>query len=292
MAGTGKLKLNFLDVYRKPLKDKVNVSLRHRVLADSHNKPNRDASKILLITGLQSSDTGIYKVDVAPSKYRPISRFVIVREGRTTEEKFVLPVEPGKVVGLDAPPYDALAKELKDVLKVSEVEGFAGKRGQALYQALDDIRKAGLLNLYAKMKATVFSGKRDVFSYVSAFTRLRGDRLFARVQKDLRDETKNSIASGLFDEAPEHAHTPPPEYPLRAGSFKTGEKYGNLQLTFFSNPATLEFLIDADIDDAQGIGHLFQVLGHVLSGGQTHPYDIHEILLEHQRVDPGYRLVV
>ncbi|MCI0553639.1 MAG: hypothetical protein L0287_22050, partial [Anaerolineae bacterium] len=62
--------------------------------------------------------------------------------------------------------------------------------------------------------------------------------------------------------------------------------------TFFSNPNTLDFIVDADIDDANGIGHIFQVAEHELTGSITHPYDIHQILFYYQRIDPGYNLVV
>jgi hypothetical protein len=65
-----------------------------------------------------------------------------------------------------------------------------------------------------------------------------------------------------------------------------------LQLTFFSNPKTLEFISDTDIDDAQGVEHIFQVLRPVFTGKHTNPYDVHEILLEFQKVDPGYKLII
>ena len=62
-------------------------------------------------------------------------------------------------------------------------------------------------------------------------------------------------------------------------------------MTFFSSLATpLRFRADSDIDDAAGIAHVFQVLGHWITADDTHPYDIHEILLFHQLLDPGYRL--
>jgi hypothetical protein len=50
--------------------------------------------------------------------------------------------------------------------------------------------------------------------------------------------------------------------------------------------------VDVDIDDAAGLGHVFQVLRNTLTGRPTHPYDIHEILVSYQQLDPGYRFVV
>ena len=94
----------------------------------------------------------------------------------------------------------------------------------------------------------------------------------------------------LFKSAPDNQHTPPPDY-LRAGSFKSRDRAGNLQLTFFASAAApISFKIDADIDDANGLGHVFQVLSHWLTGGDTHPYDIHEILAYDQRLELPYDL--
>jgi hypothetical protein len=99
------------------------------------------------------------------------------------------------------------------------------------------------------------------------------------------------VAGGSFHEAPEALHTPPKDF-QRAGSFKTGESSGNLQLTFFSSlaPVPLAFKVDADIDDAGGLEHVFQVLRNFLTQTPTHPYDIHQILTFFQALDPLYQL--
>ncbi len=190
-----------------------------------------------------------------------------------------------------APDFEELPNDLQDLLKNSpNVEGLEGKAGGDLFAALDDIQKAGLLNIYAKMQHTAFQNKRSVFTYVNSLNRVRGDRFFAHIDKALRDATINSVASNLFQDISGELHTPPPNFVL-TDSFKTLDHYGNLQLTFFNNPATLEFILDTDIDDAQGIEHIFQVIRNVFTGA-TNPYDIHEILIEFQNIDPGYQLVV
>ena len=66
------------------------------------------------------------------------------------------------------------------------------------------------------------------------------------------------------------------------------DRYGNLQLTFQRRGTTGDdYVADVDIDDAQGIEHIFQVLRNSVSG-PTNPYDIHDILVKEQRLDPGY----
>lgn len=73
-------------------------------------------------------------------------------------------------------------------------------------------------------------------------------------------------------------------------SFKSRNAAGNIQLTFASNPAG-ESLADIDLDDHSGIQHATDVLKHKITNKNTDPYDIHQILIYFQGIDPGYRLL-
>jgi hypothetical protein len=289
--GSGELLFDFVDVNGEKPDDRLDVSLTHTVLGTVTQVRDAQARNRLRIRNLECMPGGGYSVTIMPMRHLPVGRFVQVTEGKTVRCGIVLPVDPRRVVKAEFPDFDSCGKELQQVLSRSDVEGAAGLAGAALYASLDDLRKAGLLNIYTRMKATRFPGGRDAFSYVTSFTRIRGDRLFARVDKELRDEVKNSLPADLFHEVPGSLHVPPPGFCL-TDSFKTMERYGNLQITFFNNPDTLEFIADVDIDDAQGIEHIFQVVGNAVTGGETHPYNIHEILIGYQKLDPGYRLLV
>jgi hypothetical protein len=109
------------------------------------------------------------------------------------------------------------------------------------------------------------------------------------VDKELREEVKNSVNSGLFHSADGSLHHLPGEFENfePAGSFKTDDHFGNLQLTFFMKGN--DCVADIDIDDAAGLGHIFQVLKNHFTGQPTHPYNIHEILMAYQHLDAGYR---
>ena len=291
MDGKGNLILDFFDVYGERPDDRVDVLLKHQVLSQSVHQPNHPTTKSLRISDLDSTQGGTFNLQVFPLRRRPVSKFLRVFEDKTVRHAVVLPIDAGRVTGIDAPSFASLGDDLKAVLEASSVEGLEDKRGAALYDAVDDVAKAGMLNIYAKMKVTKFADNRDCFSYVTSFTRLRGDRFFAKVAKELRDAVLNSIPAHVFNEVSAALHTPPPDF-VPAGSFKTPDLYGNLQLTFSSNPKTLEFISDTDIDDAQGVEHIFQVLRPIITGKHTNPYDVHEILLEFQKVDPGYKLLV
>ncbi len=289
MSNGGKLILYLRDVYGLKLNGRVDIQFQHSTL-QSESRIARDVKPSTRIPRFELVP-GIYRISIFPTRYYPIRFFSMIQDGQTKKETRNLPVDPEKVTGIDAPEFAELQDDLKQVLNNSEVESHPNQSGKDLYLSLDNIQKAGLLNIYHKMHATTFKNNRNSFSYVTSLTRIRGDRFFAKVNVDFRDEVKNSLSDHLFHEADDSLHHPPVGY-SNAGSFKTQDRYGNLQLSFFLKNDKLDFMIDADIDDASGILHCFQVIEHHLTGKGTHPYNIHEILMQHQKLDPGYKLLV
>ena len=289
MAADVKLQLELKNVYGKFLGEKVDVIFRHQVLSEV-KKASVNATGPRAITGLQGAPQGRYRMEVDPPSYQYLSQFINMRASGTTSLSLTLPIDPGKVKRVEFQPYARLAGDLKLLLENSDkVLSFDGKKGQELYDSLDDIRKAGLLNIAVKTANTPLSNGRTVLSYIQKLNEVRGDRFFCVVPKELREETKNSVAEDLFRSVSGSLHHPPEGF-SPAGSFKTPDHYGNLQLTFFMNGESC--VADVDIDDAGGLEHVFQVLRNKLSGNPTHPYNIHEILVAHQKLDPGYTFVV
>jgi hypothetical protein len=291
MAGTEKFIFTFEDLYGEKPQETVSVMAKHRELSSFRNEPRHDATKKLTIDGLDSSNGGTYQVQVFPTRYRPESLFLRIHEDQKLKHTFVMVPDPGIVLHVNFPSYDELGDDLKQVLENSTVEGNEDKKGEALFDALKDLRAAGLLNLYAKMKATKFDGGIDAFSFVTSLRRVRGERFFADIKKDFRDAVKNSVHSHLFDKADESLHEPPPGYE-RADSFKTQDGHGNLQVSFSRKKDALEFIADVDIDGSKGLEHAFDVISHTITGKDSHPYDIHAILLRAQEIDTGYKLIV
>lgn len=289
MAAEVRLQLELLNVYGKFLGEKVDVILRHQVLSEI-NKASVNATSKVEITGLRGAPQGLYKIDIDPPSYQYVSQFINMKASGITPLSLTFPIDPGKVKKVNFPTLANLAADLRTLLENSDkVFSFEGKTGKDLYNSLDDIRKAGLLNIAVKTGATPLSNGRTVLSYIAKLNEIRGDRFFAVVPKELREETKNSVAEGLFHPADQSLHHPPPGF-SPAESFKTPDHYGNLQLTFFMNGD--DCVADIDIDDAGGLEHVFQVLRNKLSGNPTHPYNIHEVLVAHQKLDPGYTFVV
>jgi hypothetical protein len=188
----------------------------------------------------------------------------------------------------------AIGAVKKDCEK-SDCGDYGSAIGRDLYNLLDDKSRAGLLNVFAKMKSTVFENGRNTFSYVNYFTCFQQDRFYAVVDPELRTATDANSSlvphEKVFHLDTDVAHTPTQGF-LPNGSVKSWDHYGNLQLTFSNNPTTGAMMIDADIDDAQWIEHGFQVLEHHFTGDRTEPYRIHEVLSIGQGIDPLYDLIL
>jgi hypothetical protein len=292
MADNGKLKLELVDVFGKRLQESVDISLRHTKRAQSRVLKSLDASKLIQINDLFTSVDGPYQISIDPPSYHHVSQFVSVRTSGVTEKQIVFPVDASKVVSVNFPSFASLPKGLRDLLTNSpNVSGFENKTGAELYDAVkaaDSIKLAGLLNIGCKTAATVYADGSSALSLIKELRILRGDRFFAFVEAALRDETINSLNSGLFNKVSGALHQLPVGFDgfQPADSFKTNDHFGNLQHTFFRKGD--DFVADIDIDDANGIEHIFQVLHNHFTGQPTHPYNIHEILVFHQHLDPKY----
>ncbi len=283
----GQLRLSLVDVFDANVGGRVGVRLRHQVLSDSQVFNNLDASKRIKITNLFGAPQGLYRIEVDPQTYLPTSQFVNLKASDITDLKITFAIDPNKVTSVNFPEFATLPADTQTLLVNSDnILSFEGKSGEVLYDALDDIRRANVLNLTTKCAATPLSNGKTVLPSIQKIQEIRGDRFFAVVPKELREETKNSALDGLFTDAPEVLHTPPQGF-SHAGSFKTKDKFGNLQLTYFMNGD--DCVADIDIDPASGLEHLFQVIEHSITGNETHPYAVHEVLIEYQKLDPGYR---
>jgi hypothetical protein len=277
-----------------PVTELVDVFLRNQTLNDAPALRHLDVHNGKLLTGLNVFPNGQYRIEIDALSYHTVAQFVSIPPDGNGAVGITLPINPKKVLRVAFPAYEELLSDAQTLLQRSaHVLNFEGLTGGALYGALDDLRKAGFLNLVSKANRTRFTTQqgdpRSVLSYIQELQELRQDRFFAIIPAELRSETINNGNDTLFHEVSEALHDPPPGF-VRDKSYKTLDHYGNLQLSFFAGNDG-RFAVDMDIDDAQGFDHVFQVVGN-LFGGPTHPYNIHEILIATQELDPGYQLII
>jgi hypothetical protein len=290
MAQAPKVRLRLRDVFGSTIRESATIEFHHLELSERKVLKGVDASKTIAVAGLRGSPRGLYRMFVDLPSYMPISQFLNVPASGSRIAEIRLAVNPDRVRDVKFPAYSSLTADLRQLLgRSTAVLNFEAKSGKALYESLDPIRKACLLNIAAKTNVTSLVDASRVLPRIEEIHELRGDRFFVTVAKELREEVKNSAPAGLFNPVSGILHHPPTGF-TSAGSFKTPDNYGNLQLSFFMNADDCR--ADVDLDDEQGLGHVFQVLRNWLTGRPTHPYDIHQILYAHQHIDAGYRFQV
>lgn len=257
-----KLLITLRDVYERLIEETTFVQLQQRGSAVTKQAQVERGTVTLAV------ENDVYRVFVDPPSYLPVQVFT-----QPGELDLVLAIDPVRVRAMDRPPYGILTN-----LRLSPDE----------YQALDALHCAGFLNIVTKAQTTVLTNGRDIWSYVLRVREVRQDRVFTVIEPNLitllRSAPEFTAVSGALHP------TPMGYYPM--GSYKTHDAYGNLQVTCFASKTTSEARADIDIDDAAGLGHVFQVVRNTITGRPTHPYDIHQILLQHQRLDTRYRLHV
>src|SRR5262245_225796 len=287
MADGGRLELEIMDVHGNRITEPVDISLRHQVLHEQRRVDKVDATHVIAIPNLRTEPQGLYTLEVSAPSYRPVTRFVTIPSSGSKREQVTLPIRHDRAKAI-FPTYAELDERVRSLLERSgNVHGHEGLTGRALYDALSDVAKAGLLNIAKKSLATAFKDGADLLPHL-ILLEARGDRCFVEVPRALIEQMPTLVDGDLFRAVNGALHKPPPPL-VAAGSFKTFDAFGNLQLTFFKSEAQCR--ADVDIDDAAGIGHVFQVARNHLTGEPTHPYNIHQILIAHQHLDPGYRLI-
>lgn len=254
------LTIDLIDVYGAPIRESVFVQLQQ---VGSQNTKQVTVEQGRVSIAIEHHP---HRLFVDPPSYLPTQRFV---QPGSIEIQCVM--DSRKVKSMVRPEYGHIANM---------------RYGPTEYAALPDERCAGLLNVMSKAQQTILSDGRDVWSHVTELTEVRQDRCFAMVDGGLRSLL---ASTSIFSPVSSSLHNPPPGY-THAGSYKSDDQYGNLQVTLFNSGAL--WMADLDIDDAAGLGHVFQVVRNSISGRPTHPYDIHQILLAHQHLDTRYRLHV
>lgn len=279
------LVLELRDVFGELIRDRVTVEIRNRVLASEKMAVTRKtAGKAIEVRNVAAFPQGLAEVTVKPDRYRMKSFFVNVPAGQALTVSETLFVNPEKA----QPKFPTITKLPAGVRELLKQSGFDASG----WDGMNPLEKAGLLNICAKARTIAVDGTQTVADTFRKIIRKQPDRIFTVVDAELHDAVKALPAvfggvSGALHEFPEGWKRLASEE-----SFKTRDEAGVLQLTFARDTSGEGlWMVDADIDDHSGIEHAFDVLRHRLTGTGTHPYDIHQILVLFQGLDPGYRLM-
>ncbi len=290
MAAT--LSLTLTDAAGQDLNDRVLIDL-FSTTSSEHLQASEKVRRDLVVTGITAQLVTLYRVLVTPANHRMLEFFLRFTDGEETHYSVPVPVDPSKVVSISGPDFKQLTPAAQNILNGAQCPSFARVdgsfvTGSELYTQLDNrpLFKACFLNIVAKSAATPLPGGSTCLDRYLGLLSIAQDRLFLQTTAALVEEASHS---SLFHPVSELLHTPLPGY-HKVASFKTFDHYGNLQLTFQRRgDVGNDYVVDVDIDDAQGIEHLFQVVRNAVAG-PTNPYNIHDILLQQNpKVDPEYQ---
>ena len=106
----GSLILNLTNVYGERINATTDVILEHRTLSDRRVARNIDASKRIKIPNLHSNPQGLYRLEIDPLGYMPLSQFVNIESGEPTSLDITCAVDPRKVTKVEFPAYDDLSE--------------------------------------------------------------------------------------------------------------------------------------------------------------------------------------
>ncbi|MBL8150537.1 MAG: hypothetical protein JNN15_11480 [Blastocatellia bacterium] len=316
MANNLTFQLELVDVKGQPIEDKA-VQVRffkisgQQIGADHFVQYSKKSPKLSFsLTGFPENFA--IKYEAFPSNYRQIEGIIPTMQGDISR-KVVLAVKPDKW-SAEFMKWNDLSENffsLKSVLDKSD-NIFLIETKQNLGKLIDDgynslaeaeavLAKASLLNLYAKMMLLQVPDQEvNWFSFVEEILQIGRERFIAIVKPTMWQAIDKAIRNSEFYEkanASNHKGNIPSGYKIdEIVSTKTDEENGNLQMTVAKTTTKSNqnvTILDADIDEnARLLLHFFDLIKHAFNGG-THPYDIHEyMLLKHQGLDLGYKLVM
>lgn len=274
----GKVLLKLRDAFGDFLSDQVDLEFRNMRLSSLNFRETVQLQgEHLTLKGVPAFPQGNWQVTIIPTKYRFKTVFVSVPSNGNAVIDETFFIDPGKVT-----PIFPTDEEFQTLPQWSPL---ISRIKPELFKNLTNEQKAGLLNIYAKMG---HASSNSVFDAVIDIFEVRPARVFTQVKTTLLEDVRG--LPRMFHEVLGVLHNFPQGWDRfkERGSYKTPDPTGNLQLTFATN-AGEDLAIDADLDDHQGILHAFDVIRHKLTGRDSHPYDIHQILVKFQNIDPGYR---
>ncbi len=283
------------DVFGQPLVDEVEIIFKNldvSSLSQRFTVKMKGESEPFRLPDVPAFPTGRAQVIIIPKKYRLKMFFMTVFTGAPNHISEVFFVDTDKArptlmdfQDLSAKPY---GEDLLRILGESKIN-------KAAWDGLDKRNRATILNLSAKMlRETTKSGQSIIKQVKNIDKKLLDKKNRARIYSNTDDGLLAALRKSpqRFSSVSGVLHNFPPGFtPVsQDNSFKSRDEAGNIQVTFATG-AGGAFLADIDLDDHSGIEHAFDVLKHKFSGKDTDPYDIHQILVFFQGLDPGYRLL-
>jgi hypothetical protein len=302
---TGNLTVVLADLLSQPLTRNVDIAVRRDSGPNGAGGGNIDyifdpegtvEAKLTAIPN-RGGPGSLHTLQFSSRGYLNVSFAQFITEGEQNALQDVYMVRnPKHVKTIDAPGFSGLKDRLKDWLSAArmiapakEDKDLLGKSGGVLYDALGDLRKAAVLNIFAKATHTGTVG--GLWQFIREPLVFRQDRCFVSVDPAIREFLADDEH---YVPASNTLHDPLPGYKL-SNSVKSDDPHANIQVTL-QQASDGSFAADVDIDEHAGFEHWGEVLRNFFTKQRTNPYAVHELLLaadlKEHTLDPGYELVL
>lgn len=289
----GKLKLTVTNTRGEAIGGKLRLSLR-RTQGDTRVRRftlDGAATTAFTITDLEP-DMAPYQAEMEADHFLAYP-FLTVIGSAMTSSTIRLVTNPKAVTGITAPGSAKLRAAARRALEgatmtrlESSDDDLVGLTGEALYAKTGPLRQACFLNLVKKASDAKTAG--NCWQFVESLRILRQDRCFVQVRPGIRRVLENK---DLFKPVNGSLHDELEGY-TRRESYKSKDRFANLQVTLMENSATGTLAADFDIDEAQGLRHWGEVLRNKILKMRTNPYLVRELLILAEPtelvLDPGY----
>jgi len=279
MPNFNSIRLELVGVGDNPISGDVSVQLRNHRVASFNQRFDFVNRKVVNLKKVVAAPEGGYEMTLLPDRYHLKILAINVPAGEdplVVRQTFLLHPDKAKPT---FPKITELPTTLRSLLKSSGMDA-------ADWNSRDPLQKAGLLNIFSKANTIALSTGDFVPAFFRKLNDLKPARIFVLVDPALHTQVGQSTDFHRVDGA---LHTFPGGFQM-FDSFKSQGDTATLQLTFARHPTESLMLVDADLDDHSGIKHAFDVIQHHLTGTDTHPYNMHQVLKEFWGIDPGYEL--
>ncbi len=172
------LVLTLTDAAGNDLNDRVIIDL-FSTQTSAHLQVSERVGRGISIEGIDISGGPSYRVMITPANHRIVQFFVMLSEGKPTPFALPVPVDPGKVVSINAPRLENLQPKARQMMEAAQAprfnDGVGGYlTGSQLYAALDPypLLKACFLNIVAKSAATPLPDGQTCLDYYNGLLRI------------------------------------------------------------------------------------------------------------------------
>jgi hypothetical protein len=285
----GILRLSIVDANGETIDTPATLVLRSEETGRIQEFRDVPVSHRVIIRGLSDRVDNRYLLDIRLPHRRTV-RWVLTAAPWKSDAvtRIHVPVNPEQVQTATFPSFDALPEHVR---RLCERGRNGARRARAFYRALPAPERGNLLNCCARAASLALDEDLTLLHlFDSAAARLidlRPDRLRIAIDAAAGARIAQSFNSGALMPVSASLHAPPPVYDV-VGSAKTPDPMLALQITLFKGAA--DYLVELDFDEMQGLGCIFRVVNEERLLNFGHPYNVHQLLVRHNDIDPGYTL--